>query len=152
LRKNHIVSLEEEEWDLAKTLGLVNLSEYVRDCISYFISGTDRELTHSEIRELSKKFALEKRAALLKQQKITGQTDEERQKIEEFKAKRMARIAEAVQTEAYQIGNERFKKYLDDPFGDYSTVQDGIIAAVSKASGYQVDLSDVITAFKTVLA
>jgi hypothetical protein len=147
-----MVSLEEEEWDLAKTLGLVNLSEYVRDCISYFISGTDRELTPTEIRELSKKFALEKRAALLKQQKITGQTDEEKQKIEDLRAKRLAKIIESVKIESSRVGFDRFKRYLDDPHGDYVAIQDDIIAAVSNSAGFPVVLADVVQAFRQVSA
>jgi len=147
-----MVLLEEEEWDLARMLGLTNLSGYVRDAISYFISASDRELTPSEVRELSKKFALEKRAALQQQQKITGITEEESRKINEAREKRAAHIREAVKLEVDRIGSDRFKRYLEDPFGDFTKIQDDIIAAVGKASGYTVELADVIAAFKEVRA
>ena len=152
MRKLHGVYLDEDTLNLAQTLGLPNLSEFVRDCLSYFVSGCDRELTPSEIRELSKRFAHEKRAALLSQQKLTGQTEEEKQRIEAFRAKRQAAINESVLEELHYHGQDRFQRYLDDPNGDYVRVQDQIIEAVSKASGYPVDLADIITAFKAVRA
>ncbi|MGA9621833.1 hypothetical protein [Methanoregula sp.] len=152
MRKNHTVSLEEEDVQLAQALGLTNLSDYVRNAISYFISGSDRELTPSEIRELSKKLALEKRAELQKQQKITGQSDEEKQKIEDLRAKRLAKIIESVKIESSRVGFDRFKRYLDDPHGDYVAIQDDIIEAVSNSAGFPVDLADVVQAFRQVSA
>jgi hypothetical protein len=152
MRKSHIVFLEEEDLNLARMLGLTNLSEYVRDCISYFVSGCDRELTPSEIRELSKKIALEKRAAAQKQQKITGQMEEVRAQIEAARQKRLDSISVAVKFEVDRIGSERFAKYMEDTFGDFSTIQDDIIQVVSKTSGYPVDLADVIAAFRSVKA
>jgi hypothetical protein len=152
MRKSHIVFLEEEDLNLARMLGLTNLSEYVRDCISYFVSGCDRELTPSEIRELSKKIALEKRVAAQKQQKITGQMEEVRAQIEAARQKRLDSISVAVKFEVDRIGSERFAKYMEDTFGDFSTIQDDIIQVVSKTSGYPVDLADVIAAFRSVKA
>lgn len=148
--KGHMVTLEEEAYSLARDLGLENLSEFVRDAISYFISGTDRELTKSEIRELSKKFAHEKRAALLKQQRISGQTDEEKARVQEYRQKRQDAIDRATRQEVERISPDRFWKYLDDTTGDYIPLQDNIIAAVSASSGHQVDLADVIAAFRRV--
>ena len=152
MRKNHTVSLEEEDVQLAQALGLTNLSDYVRSAISYFISGSDRELTPSEIRELSKKLALEKRAELQKQQKITSQSDEEKQKIEDLRAKRLAKIIESVKIESSRVGSDRFKRYLDDPHGDYVAIQDDIIESVSNNAGFPVDLADVVQAFRQVSA
>lgn len=153
LRKNHVVFLDEDALNLARTLGLENLSEFVRDSISYFISGTDRELTASEIRELAKKFAHEKRAALLKQQKISEQTDEERAKIEAYRQKQRDAIDAAVTVEMNRIGIDRFRKYLDDVTGDYATLQEDIITAVSAASGQStVQLCDVIESFRRIRA
>ena len=126
---------------LAQALGLTNLSDYVRSAISYFISGSDRELTPTEIRELSKKLALEKRAELQKQQKI-----------EDLRAKRLAKIIESVKIESSRVGFDRFKRYLDDPHGDYVAIQDDIIAAVSNSAGFPVDLADVVKAFRQVSA
>ncbi|MDD4137948.1 MAG: hypothetical protein PHT99_08680 [Methanoregula sp.] len=139
-----MVLLEEEDFNLARMLGLTNLSEYVRDSISYFISGCDRELTPSEIRELSKKIAIEKRAELQRQQKITGQTDEEKQAIEQARQERMDRVRASVKIEMDRIGMDRFKKYMTDTFGDYQTIQDDCLAAISKDTGFPVELADVL--------
>jgi hypothetical protein len=150
LRKLYPASVEEDDMLLARTLGLTNFSEFVRDCISYFISGTDRELTRSEIRELSKKFAHEKRAALLKQQKITGQTEEDREKVKVYQQKRQDAIDAATKQEIHRITPDRFWKYLDDSTGDYHTIQEDIIRVVSERSGYPVELCDLIAAYRRV--
>jgi hypothetical protein len=147
-----MVLLDEEVLIAAQLLGLDNLSEYVRDSLSYFISETGEELTKSQIREIAKKYAIMKRSAILQQQRITGRTEEEIREIERIKVKRFASIIESVKAEVDRIGPERFRKYLDDPFGDYTAIQDNIIAAVSQSSGYRVDLADVIQAFKAVRA
>lgn len=145
-----MVLLEEEDYDLAKTLGLTNLSEFVRDSISYFISGSDRELTRSEIRELSKKFAHEKRAALMQQQQITGKTEEELAKIAELREQRRQRILSAMQKEMDRHGIQRFKRYMVDENGDYAQIQDDILEAMSKDAGIPVQLCDVLELLKAV--
>lgn len=144
MRKSHIVFLEEEDLNLARMLGLTNLSEYVRNCISYFISGCDRELAPSEIRELSKKIAIEKRAAAQKQQKITGHTEEEKQKVAELRQVRLDKIQISFKKELERIGMDRMKRYMQDVNGDYATVQDDILKAVSQDSGVAVELSDIM--------
>jgi len=150
MRKNHCVFLDDDVLTCAQLCGLENLSEFVRDALNAFISETGEELTKSQIREIAKKYALMKRASLQQQQKIVGQTDEEKQKIENFREKRLSCIISSVKVEVDRIGPERFKKYMDDPFEDFSTIQDDIIASVSERSGYSVDLADVIRAFKVV--
>ncbi len=135
---------------LLKRRGVTNFSEVCRDLIMFLIGDGETELTKTQIRELTSQFAKMKLAELQKQQKITGATEEEKQKIDAFRAKRMAKIIESVKVESSRIGTDRFKRYLDDPYGDYAIIQDDIIAAVSQASGYQVNLADLIQAFKAV--
>lgn len=144
MRKLHGAYLEEEEVNLAHLLGLNNLSEFFRDAISYFIAGCDRELTRSEIRELSKKFALEKRAAIERQQKITAKTAEEQAKIAELKESRKKAIFEAVRQEMDRTGMERFERYIKDAHGDYTKIQDDILTSMSKTAGFRVEQADVL--------
>ena len=148
--KLHSVYLDEEVFSCAQMCGLDNLSEFVREALSFFISETGEELTKSQIREISKRYALMKRTSLHQQQRITHQSEEEIQMIERVRAKRLSCIIQSVKAEVDRIGRERFKRYLDDPFGDYTSIQDDIISTVSKQSGYAVDLADVIQAFKAV--
>jgi hypothetical protein len=88
----------------------------------------------------------------MQQRKITTRTDEEIAEIERLRNLRFSRIVESVRVEAERIGPDRFQRYLNDLNGDYINLQDDIIAAVSKASGQQVDLADVIQAYKEVRA
>ena len=154
--KIHTVNLEEETYQTAILLlgaDQRKFSELVRDFLTYFVSNCDRELTTTELRTLAKKFALEKRAALMQQQKITGTSEEEQKKIDAIREKRRSAIREAVRQEVNRIGNDRFRRYfLEDHYGDYQRIQDDTIAVISKSSGQPVELSDVITAYKEVRA
>lgn len=139
-----MVLLEEDDITLARQLGLDNLSDYVRDCIAFFISGCDRELTRSEVREISKKIALEKRISAMKQQKITAQTEEERQKIADAQQVRRDKLMQAVKTEMDRVGADRMRRYMKDENGDYHKVQEDILLAISQKTGFPVDLADVL--------
>ena len=151
MKKNHMVLLDEGDWELAHQLGLENLSEFVRDCLSYFISGTDRELTPSEKREIAKNFAMAKRATFLRQQKITEQTEEEKQKLNAALQARCERIAVSMRKEMDRIGSGRFRKYfLEDEFGDFAVTTRDIITAIEKDAGIPVDHSDVVAILRGV--
>lgn len=148
--KLYPANVDEDTMILARALGLTNFSEFCRDALSYFISNADRELTPSEIRELSKKFAHEKRAAMLKQQQITGKTDEELAKIAELKEQRRQRILTAMKKEMDARGMYRFRRYMIDENGDYAGIQDDILEAMSKDAGIPVQLCDVLELLKAV--
>jgi hypothetical protein len=150
LRKNHCVHLEEDIVTLAGLYGMENLSEFVRDALTYFVSENGEELTKSQIREILKRFAIQKRAKLQSQMKISQQTDEERLKIIEIQERRFKILIKSVESEAERIGIERFRKYLADEYGDYSEIQDDIMKSVSEKAGFEVQLSDIIKAFRVM--
>jgi hypothetical protein len=72
--------------------------------------------------------------------------------VEAFRQKRETAIDTATRQELGRIAPDRFWKYLDDTTGDYLTIQQDIIAAISQQAGYPVELHDVIAAYKRVMA
>jgi hypothetical protein len=145
------VHIPEDLYLLARHLGLRNLNEFVRDALQGFVDGQEDPVADS-VATRARQIAIDLRAKSMQQRKITCRTDEENAEIERLRSVRRARINEAVLVELHRIGADRFEKYLEDPEGDYQSIQDDIITAVGKASGYSVDLADVITAFKEVRA
>jgi hypothetical protein len=127
----------------------MNLSDFFRHCLEAWVYSADdpRPLWQqtSEIVEQIKKDVAAQR------QIVQFESAEAQEKATTEKV-RMDLIKQATVTEIERVGRERFKRYLDDPNGDYSAIQDNIVAAVSKSSGYRVDLADVIAAFRGVKA
>jgi hypothetical protein len=144
--KRTTLYIDDDVAALAKIIGITNFSETFREMLEFLVSSSDEEMTRSQIRNKLKEYAQMKRADLKSQMKIVEETETEKQ----IRSKRFAVIVESVRKEAARIGFDRFERYLEDPNGDYTTVQDDIVLSVSKDAGREVTLADVIKAFKAV--
>lgn len=145
--KRTTLYIDDDVAALAKIMGITNLSETFREMLEFLVSTSGEEMTRSQIRAKLKEFADIKRASIRSQTKIVEQTEAEKKARE----KRFNRIIESVRKEFRSIGPDRFGRYMEDIDGDYADIQDDIVESVSKDSGMQVQLSDVIAAYKVLI-
>lgn len=127
----------------------LNVSEFCRLCLESWATSPDdpRPLWQqaSDIVEQIKK----ERAA--QQELIRFASKEEQDRAASDKARR-AIIATAISGEMERHGRERFRRYIEDPNGDYHRIQDDILQAMSRETGFAVELSDVMEIMRKIPA
>jgi len=127
-----------------------NLSDFTRKALMALVS--DGQPIETPLSRMVNEAVSQIRADLLAQQKITEDTEAQQKAAREYLETRQNAIREASITALMRVRD--FEKYLpdNDINGDYAEALDQILIRVSKISGYDVDLQDLVRAYREIQA
>jgi len=127
-----------------------NLSDFTRKALMALVS--DGQPIETPLSQMVREAVARVRSDLQAQQKITEDAEAQQKAAQEYLETRQKAIRDASIAILMKVGH--FDRYLpeNDVHGDHTEALDKILTKVSKLSGYDVELSDLVHAYRELQA
>ena len=127
-----------------------NLSDFTRKALTALVS--DGQPIETPISQMVREAVSQVRKELQAQQKITEDAEAQQKAAEEYIEARQTAIRDASIATLMRVGD--FDRYLpeNDIHGDHAEDLEKILTRVSKLSGYDVELSDLVSTYRELKA